>query len=243
MAHPHRDPKSLPALVVVHDTTQSCPYLPDQVARLPLQWPLGTLTARELDLLLEVGYRRSGMFLYRTKCPDCESCQPTRIDVNLFRWSTSFRRTLRRGDEVLSSQLGGCTFDPVRLRLFNDHNCQRGLDVREQGPADVDEYRSFLVDSCCDTQEISYWRGDQLLGAAITDFGENSLSAVYCFFDPNESRLGIGTYSILKQIALARESGRRWLYLGFYVEQNRHLSYKARFLPQQRLVHGQWRDT
>jgi leucyl-tRNA---protein transferase len=242
MTHPKSDLPALPSLVVVHDSSQPCPYLNHQIARLPLQWPLGSLTSTELDSLLESGFRRSGMFLYRTQCPACESCEPTRIDVHTFVWSNSFRRVLRRGDQALETRVTPCEYSPERLQLFNDHNQLRGLDVRKQGPADADEYRSFLVDSCADSRELSYWQGDTLLGVAITDFAENSLSAVYCYYNPHETRLSIGTYSILKQIELARDSGRRWLYLGFYVAGNRHLNYKARFIPQQRRQDGRWVD-
>ena len=38
-----------------------------------------------------------------------------------------------------------------------------------------------------------------------------------------------------------RRTGRRWLYLGLYVEDCRHLSYKARYRPHERLVDGDWR--
>jgi arginine-tRNA-protein transferase len=33
----------------------------------------------------------------------------------------------------------------------------------------------------------------------------------------------------------------RYLYLGLYVADCRHLAYKARFLPHERLVNGEWR--
>ena len=80
------------------------------------------------------------------------------------------------------------------------------------------------------------------MAVAIADAGHTSLSAVYCFYDPSFTAVGLGTYSVLRQVRLCRETGRRHLYLGFYVRESPHMSYKARFHPHQRLVGGEWRD-
>jgi arginine-tRNA-protein transferase len=75
---------------------------------------------------------------------------------------------------------------------------------------------------------------------ALVDRADDSLSAVYCYYDPSYEKLGLGTYSILKQIELCRQWGLRFLYLGLYIEGSVHMRYKARFLPHQRLLDGQW---
>jgi len=105
---------------------------------------------------------------------------------------------------------------------------------------DAESYRAFLSDSCCDTIELAISLYDQLVAIAIVDTGKNSTSAVYTHFDPAAGRYCLGTYAILKQIEWARETGRQFVYLGMYVAANRHLNYKARFMPQQRLQGDQW---
>jgi arginyl-tRNA--protein-N-Asp/Glu arginylyltransferase len=75
----------------------------------------------------------------------------------------------------------------------------------------------------------------------VADRGSQSLSAVYCAFAPHFSDVSLGTYCILKQIEACRAWGLRYLYLGLYVADCRHLAYKARFLPHERLVRGEWR--
>ena len=47
-------------------------------------------------------------------------------------------------------------------------------------------------------------------------------------------------FSILKQIELCRRMNIRYLYLGLFIADNRHMSYKARFRPHERLVAGTW---
>ncbi len=244
MSHPDnrlRLPSSQCRLVVVQDQLQPCPYLPDVTARMPLRLPVGPVTGQITDQLLEMGFRRSGDFVYRPQCPTCEACKPTRIIVDRFRMTTSMRRVLRRGDRHLRCRWGEPTVDVARLELFNEHRNQRGLDVGGE-PIDADAYRSFLVDTCCQSKELAIFIDNHLVTIAIVDVGQQSISAVYTHFSPLAGRFSLGTYAILKQIQWARQTDRRYVYLGMYVAENRHLNYKARFMPQQRLIDQRWTD-
>lgn len=226
-------------LVVIQDQLQPCPYLRGKVARMPLRLPLGGVTAAVTDELLALGFRRTGEFVYRAECPACRECQPTRVDVSAFHWTKSFRRVLRRGDRQLEAAWGEPQADQDRVALFNQHRQQRGLEVHDE-QVDLEAYRSFLVDTCLRTDELAIRRDGQLVAVAIIDVGDQSLSAVYTFFDPASARLSLGTYAILKQIQRAERESRRYVYLGMHVAANPHLNYKARFLPQQRLIRGRW---
>ncbi len=244
MKHPD-DPATRPSvearLIIVQDAPQVCPYLPDMTARMPLRLPVGRLRGSTTDDLLARGFRRSGDFVYRTQCPSCSACEPTRVSVADFVWTKSFRRVLKRGDQELRADIGVPQCDAQRVLLFNQHRCQRSL-ARGEDWVDEEGYRAFLVESCCDTFELSFYREDQLIAVSIIDQARQSLSAVYTYFDPEMARYGLGTYSILKQIELAIQTKRQFLYLGMYVAANSHLNYKARFLPQQRLVNEHWTD-
>jgi len=230
-----------PQMVVVYDALQACPYLPDRVARMPLEYPKQRLTAEDLDRLLENGYRRSGAMFYRTDCPGCQACIATRVDVHRFEWTKSFKRIFNRGRRELQITWGRPKVDTERLRVFNQHRSLRGLS--SSGPATLTDYHEFLVASCVDTREIAFRCDGHLIGVAIVDRGAESVNAVYTHFDPGFGRYSIGTLAVLKQIEWALESARRYVYLGLYVAENRHLNYKARFLPQQRLVCGSWQDS
>lgn len=226
-------------LIVIHDQPQECPYLDDVMARMPLRLPIGKLDPNALDRLLELGYRRTGDFVYRTQCPGCQACEPTRVIVDQFNWSRSLKRVLQRGDRELTCTFGPATADPQRLDLFNRHRQARSLD---RGDDTVDEasYRAFMVDSCCHSTELAVYHQGRLIAVAVIDISTRSLSAVYTHFDPEYSRYSLGTYAILKQIEMAEKSQRKYVYLGMYVQQNSHLNYKSRFLVQQRLIDGAW---
>jgi arginine-tRNA-protein transferase len=129
--------------------------------------------------------------------------------------------------------------DARRVALYNKHKSERGLSDG-QPPIDAEGYRDFLVSTCCDTLEIRYRLGEQLVGIAIADRSTNALSAVYCYYDPDHKRLSLGTYSIMKQLELCRLWGLRHLYLGLYIAECNAMAYKAAFLPHERLLAGRW---
>src|SRR5207247_1873562 len=107
------------------------------------------------------------------------------------------RRMQRRGDKLLTARIGAPIFDRSRVRLFNLHRDGRGLAGGDL-PLDEQAYAEFLTDTCCETLELSYWHDRRLVAVAIADAGHNSLSAVYCFYDPAFKLLSLGTYSILR---------------------------------------------
>lgn len=227
--------------LVVYDEPSNCSYLPDRTARLPHRLPSKRLTPAEFDDRLAAGDRRSGVFLYRTACAECSACEPIRLDMTRFQPNATQRRIQRRGNALLEVRIAAPAIDQARVELFNMHRTLRGLDHRDR-PITADSYDQFLTDSCCETREIGYFLEGHLVAIAITDVGQTSLSAVYTFFNPQFQFLSLGVYSVLWQADLCRRTQRRFLYLGFYIAESPHMSYKSRFHPHQRRVGGAWRD-
>ena len=46
----------------------------------------------------------------------------------------------------------------------------------------------------------------------------DGLSAVYTFYDTRQGRRSLGVYAVLWQIEAARRQGKKWLYLGYWIE-------------------------
>ena len=201
--------------------------------------PVGRITLAEADERLADGHRRTGEFVYKTKCPSCEACLPVRIDCSAYEFSRNQLRVIRRNDGIYRTQIGPLVADEKRVALFNQHRRRRGLAKRDHD-IDLEEYNWGFVRSCFDSFELTYWNGDRLACVAICDRGKTSLSAVYTFFDPEIRKDGLGTYSILKQIQYCQDRSLDHLYLGFYVANSPHMAYKKRFVPQERLVNGKW---
>ena len=191
------------------------------------RWPRGAFSAsparpatlpHEFDARLSEGDRRHGALLYRPSCDACNACEAIRIDVGEFEFSASHRRIWRRAERELRVHVGEPRADAVALRLYDQHRFGRGLARPGAAPMDSASYERFLVEACCDSYEMRFFFGDTPIAIAIVDQGETALSAVYCHYDPAFSKYSVGTYSILKQIDEARSAGRRYLYLGLYIE-------------------------
>ena len=230
-----------PNEIIVYDGVEDCPYLPNTKARMPLRRPISKLTGEEFDERMAEGDRRSGRFLYHTACNQCQACEAIRIAVRDFQPNKSQQKTMRRGNEVLETIIQEPIVDRSRVDLYNAHSFRKGLNQHERTTGLVD-YKMFLADTCCETIEFTYLYDRQLAGVAIADRGKTCLSAVYCFYDLDFAKLSPGTFSILKQIEYCREWGLEFLYLGYYVAANEHMRYKARYLPHQRLINGQWEE-
>lgn len=227
--------------IVVYDEEEDCPYLPDKVARMPLRFPMISLNSQDTDRLLDSGFRRSGRFLYQTRCVACHACEAIRVDVKSFKPNRSQRRALKKGNSVFDIEIGLPDCDPDRVRLFNLHRNERGLN-RLGTDIDEDEYRMFLVESCLDSFEMAYYFQGKLGGIAICDRGKDSTSAVYTYFDPDLARFSPGTFSIMKQIEYCLNSQLKYLYLGYFVSGSPHMRYKQNFKPHERLQQGEWRE-
>ena len=92
------------------------------------------------------------------------------------------------------------------------------------------------------TLEFRYHLKDRLVGVGYVDDLPQGLSAIYCFYDPDERRRGLGTWNVLNIIDLAAARRIPHVYLGYYVEACPSLAYKARFRPNEiRSPDGVWR--
>ncbi len=228
---------------LVHDGLQTCPYLPERVARMPLWRQLRRLTLDETDGRFARAERRVGVCLYRTECPACTACQGIRVPVATFVPTRSQRRVARKWEGVGRVELAPATLTARHLELFRRHKHERGL--RQEGDEEMtpEGYVGWLVQSCTFTVEMRYFHGDELVGVGIVDLGRTAASSVYFYFDPSFSHLSPGTWSVLQELELCRRTGREHLYLGLWAEGSPHLEYKADFGPHERLRDGDWRPS
>ena len=134
-------------------------------------------------------------------------------------------------------RFGPASFSQERLELFNRHRLGRKL--AEEG-LDAQSYRAWFLTSCLETIEIRYLEAGKLIGLSIMDLGSAAASSVYHCFDPEQAHRSLGTFSVMAEINWCLERGIDWYYLGLYVADCRHLVYKAKFGPHERLEQGSW---
>ncbi len=108
---------------------------------------------------------------------------------------------------------------------------------------DRESFESFLYDSPVQSVEFCYRNQvGKLLAVGICDVASESLSSVYFYHDPAESKRGLGIFGALYEIAKARMLRIPYYYLGFWVAGCSAMKYKATFEPNEILsADGQWR--
>ncbi|HID46147.1 MAG TPA: arginyltransferase [Chromatiaceae bacterium] len=206
-----------------------CSYLEGRMARSLMVIDEELLSPQTYDVLLLNGYRRSGDHAYRPWCENCKECHAVRVPVECYRPNRSQRRCWNANQDLqLDWRPAELTDEQYQLYLSYQAHRHTGGAMAESS---FDETREFLLASWNDVRFLEMRLGDELLAVAVTDFQPRSLSAVYTFFRPDMNRRSLGSYAILQQINHARELGKSWLYLGYWIPGSRKMAYKAAFRP------------
>ena len=216
-----------------------CSYLPERQARWSFVHPEQRMRIGLAQELMDQGYRRTGAYVYRPKCPGCEACISIRIPADEFRPNRSQRRCWQDNQERVSVVERPAIFVPEHYELFRRYTLSRHRDG-EMVTADPREYLDFFTSPWADTRFVEFHRDGQLMAVAIVDILPRGLSAVYTFFDPELAAYSPGTYAILWQIEQAHRRALPWVYLGYWVAGCRKMSYKERFRPLEAWLGSGW---
>lgn len=210
-----------------------CSYLPGRTARMRYRL-MPDCPPATYEKLVARGWRRFGATLFRPACRGCNECLSLRLEVESFVPNRSQRRTLRRNED-LTLMLRPASISRQHLELYDRYHADMtGRRGWEEKCLDAEGYHStFVAGGERFAYELIYLDGDRLVGVALVDILPKSLSAVYCFYDPAERRRGIGVFSVLAQVELARQRGIPHVYLGYWIEGNRSMAYKSRYRPHQ----------
>lgn len=210
----------------------TCAYLPEERSRLEYRIMLD-VSARDLEYLLERGWRRFGPAYFRPRCAGCSACVPLRVPVATFRPTRSQKRVAAKARR-LRLEIATPKIDLDRLALYERWHRQRAEHRGwEHDELDARQYAHQFSFPHPAAREFSYWDVDRLVAIAIVDETPNALSAVYTFYDPDYAKLSPGTASILRQIETAQAAGKRHVYLGYRVLGCRSSEYKGNFGPHE----------
>jgi arginine-tRNA-protein transferase len=219
----------------------TCTYRPEQRASLHYVF-VGQATAAEYQGRLLQGWRRFGRSFFHPVCKTCRRCLSLRVPVATFRPDRSQRRALKANSDV-ELIVGEPELSAAKLLLYDRFHESRAEDKGWQvhGPKDPQEYASSFLDNPFPTEEWRYFLGGRLVGVGYVDVLPAAMSAIYFYYDPDESGRSLGTYNVLRIIEAAAARGIPHVYLGYYVEGYGSLEYKARFRPNEILREdGSW---
>jgi len=217
-----------------------CPYLPGRTERKIVTELAGGDAEAAHDKLSRAGFRRSHNIAYSPVCPGCRACIPIRIVAGAFQPDRTQRRLIRANTDLVVHEM------PARATAEQFALFQRYQQARH-GDGDMAamgfyDYRAMVEDTPITTGMLEFRDGQgTLLGACLTDWLSDGLSAVYSYYTPDEDRRSLGTYAILWLVSRARSLSLPYVYLGYWVPESRKMSYKARFRPSETLAGGLWR--
>ncbi len=236
---------------------QPCPYLPGKLERKLFTHLTPDKPVPFIDKLLRNGFRRSQNVAYLPYCNDCHACVSVRIVVDEFAPGKSLKRLKKRNADLVARRVPKVATNE-QYDLFNLYiNTRHG----DGGMAEMDrfDFSMMIEESEADTFLTEYrWRPplagtsdsavpdetgqSPLVAVSLCDRLSDGISMVYSFFDPQYATRSLGSYMIVEHVDYAQRQGLPFLYLGYWIEGCRKMSYKSRFSPQQHLTPEGWED-
>jgi len=216
-----------------------CPYVAGRIERRIFADIAGPQAPISYDVLSEAGFRRSLGFAYRPACPGCNACVPVRIPVRAFAWTRAWRRVIARNAD-LSIVWAAPRATAEQFALFRRYQATRHADgdMAQMGESDFRGMVEIGAGDCA----VAEFRGrdGRLVAACLADRLAQGLSAVYTFYDPDQTTRSLGSRAILWLVEQARMQDLDHVYLGFWIRESRKMSYKARFRPLEALTSRGW---
>ena len=188
-----------------------CPYLPDRKKQIRY-FLASELDESEISFLLAKGWRKFGVYFFQPSCPDCQECIPVRVISDEFKPSKSQRRNLKKNRNI-DVVFGPLKFSARAFEIYKDHSSQRFSQE-----CNLEEFISGFFSPSTPSLQSEYYLNGELIGLGFLDKGEDCLSSVYFIYDTKFSHLGLGTFSILKEIEYTRSLGLEYYCLGYYVQ-------------------------
>lgn len=216
----------------------SCPYLADRIAVTQFIDPASSPDITLYSQLSAKGFRRSGIHLYRPSCPECNACKSIRLPVKEIVLSKSQRRCVSKAKQFEVIHVKATDTDE-HYQLYEKYINGRHKEG-DMYPPTRELFRNFLLSYWANTNFMEIRLNSKLIACAVYDQLINSISAVYCYFDPDMKKLSLGKIAIVQQIIFAKEKQLDFLYLGYQIDECKKMNYKNKYHPVEEFIEGQW---
>jgi arginyl-tRNA--protein-N-Asp/Glu arginylyltransferase len=217
-----------------------CPYLPGRLERRLVTELDGSDPGGMHDALSQAGFRRSHGVAYAPACRDCSACVAVRVRTFEFEPNRTQTRIMAR-NRLLRIAERPAQATSEQYALFRAYQSVRHRGG-EMSRMDFFDYQLLVEDTPVDTIVLECRdETGRLIAACLADRLGDGYSAVYSFFDPARDRSSLGTWIILTLIEKARDRGLPYVYLGFWIDECRKMSYKVRFRPLEAFTVEGWR--
>lgn len=215
-----------------------CGYYDDRLTANLIPDPQVKMNAPLYSLLISNGFRRSGNFVYRPHCKNCQACMPSRINVEQFKPSKNQRRCLKNNND-LTTHLVDARYTEEYFSLYQRYLNNRHQDGSMANPKKED-FNSFLLNEWKTSIFIESRLHGTLISVAVVDVLPTGPSAVYTFFEPEQGKRSLGTFAVLQQIWLSQLYHLPHVYLGYWIDGHPKMDYKRNFSGLELFLQDQW---
>ncbi|RVU32918.1 arginyltransferase [Neptunomonas marina] len=217
-----------------------CSYIEGYKAKTLFVDPQSDVSDSAYSQLSDLGFRRSGKHIYRPHCDHCQACISVRIPLTHFKPSKSHRRIINKNKD-LRIEIKAPYYSDELFKLYQRYINERHHDG-DMFPPSEEQFVGFLVESNQTSEFVEFYLEDQLIAVAVVDVLQQGLSATYTFYDPSEAlnKRSLGSYAILWQLQACESRQLPYLYLGYWVQACRKMSYKVNYRPLEFLIDGRW---
>ena len=226
-------------LTFQESSPRACPYISGKKEYLLFTDLTKFVKTNVVENLTKKGFRRSENIFYKPNCKKCDACLSTRIIIKKFIFSSSFNRILNKNislkKKIVYPESNQSHFKLFQKYLkFKHHN-------GEMKKMTYLDFRTMIEVTPTKTKILELYKHHQLIGAILFDSYNNSFSAIYSYYDPEYKKRSLGTFLILSLAKLAKKQKKDYLYLGYYIENCKKMSYKRKFKPLEILIKNKWK--
>ena len=225
-------------------TPYACGYLPNRLAQSLIASPQQLINANVYNGLITQGFRRSGKYAYRPHCESCRECIAVRLILEEFKPKRYQKRAFKQ-HEHLSARIMPIGFHQSHFELYASYQALRHTESEINSQItqrdDAEQYREFLCQSNIDSVMIEFRdANDALKIVSVVDLVQNGVSAVYTFYNAQDVKCSYGTFAIMWLSEWTKNLHLPYLYLGYWIKDSIKMHYKQQFMPQQKLIDGEW---
>ena len=182
--------------------------------------------------LIERGFRRFGKMYFRPICDNCNECQSIKIDVDNFEFNKSQKRVMKKAS-FIDNYIQTPSLSYEHIALFEKYHLhmkeKKGWDYQK---TTLEHYHNSFVSGHNDFgYEVLYFDNNKLIAVDLIDILDDGISSIYFYYDPDYEKYSLGKFSLYNQIKFAKEKKKKWIYLGYYVQDCPSLSYKSHYKP------------
>lgn len=218
-----------------------CPYLDKKTEQKIFTEITKDFTEEETTLLVASGFRRNNDIFYKQSCPGCTKCIPTRIPVQKFKLSKNAKRIISANKNLtLQIEAGHATDED--FDLFHRYQQTRHADS-EMALMDINHYKEMIELRPVLTKQFKlYDEHKNIKAIMLCDITLDGYSAIYSFYDPDLEKKSLGKFMIYKLIEQAKRENKPYVYLGYWIDECKKMSYKGKYRPLEILDDEGWHE-